>query len=71
MIASCTTCRFSNIDLGNGPQAGKLLCRLNPPTPVAIGVPTGQGITMQVLTIWPIVTAEDLCHQHLPIGKLQ
>ena len=70
MIASCTTCRFSQVDLGKGPQAGKLLCRLNPPSPFAIGIPTAQGITVQVLTIWATVTDNDVCHQHLPTGKL-
>jgi hypothetical protein len=71
MIASCTTCRFSSLDLGKGPQAGKLLCRLNPPSPFAVSIPTAQGITVQVLTIWATVTADDVCHQHLPTGKLQ
>jgi len=71
MIANCTNCRFSSLDLGKGPQAGKVLCRLNPPSPFAIAIPTNQGITVQVLTIWATVTADDVCHQHLPAGKLQ
>ena len=61
---NCTTCRFSNIDLGKSPQAGKLLCRLNPPTPFAVAIPTTGGVTVQVLTIWATVTEDDHCQQH-------
>jgi hypothetical protein len=36
-----------------------------------VTIPTAQGITVQVLTIWATVTSDDVCHQHLPTGKLQ
>lgn len=64
---NCTTCQFSSIDLGKSPQAGKLLCRLIPPSPFAIAIPTAGGITVQVLTIWATVTEDDHCHQHVPL----
>jgi hypothetical protein len=60
---NCTLCRYSSIDLGKSPQAGKLLCRLNPPSPAAIAIPTPGGVTVQVLTIWATVTPDDWCQQ--------
>jgi hypothetical protein len=71
MIANCTNCRFSSLDLGKGSQAGKVLCRLNPPTPFAIAITTNQGVTVKVTSLWATVTADDVCHQHLPAGKPQ
>jgi len=42
-------------------QAGKLLCRAQPPVPAAIKVQTAAGVSVQVITLWPVVEKSDIC----------
>jgi hypothetical protein len=46
---------------GDSAQAGKLLCRAQPPLPAAIPVQGRDGISIQVVTLWPVVEKTDIC----------
>ena len=59
---SCQSCIYSAISLaGNSQQAGQLLCRAEPPKPQGIAVPARDGISIQVITLWPVVQKDDIC----------
>jgi hypothetical protein len=59
---SCQSCIYSAISLaGNSQQAGQLLCRAEPPKPQGIAVPQRDGISIQVVTLWPVVQKDDIC----------
>ena len=38
-----------------------MLCKVNPPVPFALAVPTAQGLSVQVMNLWPTVTKNDSC----------
>jgi hypothetical protein len=46
---------------GDSAQAGKMLCRAQPPLPAAIPVQSRDGISIQVVTLWPVVEKTDIC----------
>lgn len=59
---TCGNCMYSAISLaGDSRQAGKMLCRAQPPVPAAIPVQSAQGISVQVVTLWPVVEKTDIC----------
>lgn len=59
---TCANCIYSAISLaGDSKQAGKMLCRAQPPVPAAIPVQSHQGISVQVVTLWPVVEKTDIC----------
>lgn len=59
---SCKTCIYSAISLSpESKQSGKLLCRAQPPVPAAIPIPAQGGISLQVVTLWPVVENSDIC----------
>jgi len=59
---SCKTCIYSAISLSpESKQSGKLLCRAQPPIPQGIAVPAQGGISIQVVTLWPVVEPADIC----------
>ena len=67
MAASCKTCLYSAVSLApESKQAGQMICRATPPQAAAIQVPTQGGIQVQILTLWPIVTAADICGGYDP-----
>ena len=59
---SCKTCQYSAVSLSpESKQSGKLLCRAQPPVPAAIPVQQPGGISIQVVTLWPVVEHGDIC----------
>lgn len=65
MSTNCQSCIYSAVQLdAQSHQAGGLICRAIPPTPQAIAVPTPQGISVQILTLWPVVKKDDVCAMH-------
>jgi hypothetical protein len=59
---TCSSCCYSAISLvGDSAQAGKLLCRAQPPVPQGIPIPQPNGISIQVVTLWPVVEKNDIC----------
>lgn len=62
MSETCSTCLWSSLDLNpNSQQNGQTVCKLNPPTPIGIPVPTPQGVSVQVLNLRPIMAPSDFC----------
>ena len=60
-LPSCGTCNHAQISLVDKNTAGQLLCRSRPPVPFAIPMPTREGVSVQILTLWPIVQKTDHC----------
>ena len=61
-MASCKTCVYSAVSLApESKQAGQLICRATPPQSAAIPIQTPQGMSIQIMTLWPIVTSADIC----------
>jgi len=59
---SCKTCAYSAVSLSpESVQSGKLLCRAQPPMPAAIPIPAQGGVSIQVVTLWPVVERSDIC----------
>lgn len=70
MTVSCKTCVYSAVSLSpESKQAGQMICRATPPQAAAIPIPTAQGISIQIMTLWPIVTAADVCAGYDPIEE--
>ena len=68
MAASCKTCMYSAVTLApESKQAGQMLCRATPPQAAVIPIPTPQGVQIQIMTLWPIVTAADICAGFEPV----
>lgn len=58
----CDTCIWSHLSLDpDSKQSGQMLCKVNPPTPFAVAIPTEQGIGIQVLNLFPTVSKNDSC----------
>lgn len=60
---NCQKCfhSFLPIAIATAPGKPDLQCRRYPPTPVAVGGLTNQGMAVQVLTLWPIVKPIERC----------
>ena len=59
---SCKSCIYSAVSLSpESAQSGKLLCRAQPPVPAAIPIQSAQGVSIQVVTLWPVVERSDIC----------
>ena len=68
---TCKTCSYSAVSLSTeSAQSGKLLCRAQPPIPAAIPVPQPGGISIQVVTLWPVVERSDICGAYEPTQPL-
>jgi len=62
MNETCGNCIWANMELNpNSQQHGQLICKMNPPTPFAIAVPTANGIQVQVLNLRPTMSKDDYC----------
>lgn len=57
-IRSCKTCGFSFLDLTG---AGGRRCRVNPPVPLGVPMTTAQGISLQIVSVWPGVKDDERC----------
>ena len=59
---TCKSCIYSAVSLSpESNQSGKLLCRAQPPMPAAIPIQSAQGVSIQVVTLWPVVERSDIC----------
>jgi hypothetical protein len=59
---TCKNCAYSAVQLAeNGKPGGGLICRANPPVPQAVPVPAPGGVSLQVVSLWPIVQPGDIC----------
>lgn len=58
---SCQACVHMSLSLVDKQTAGQMLCRSRPPVPFAVPIQSPQGISVQVLTLWPIVQKSDIC----------
>jgi len=64
---TCSNCSFSAIQIAeNGKPGGGLICRANPPVPQAIPIPSPQGMSVQVIALWPVVQRTDICGMFEP-----
>ena len=64
---TCSSCAFSAVQLAEtGKPGGGLICRANPPLPQAIPVPGPQGLSVQVISLWPVVQKGDICGMFEP-----
>jgi hypothetical protein len=62
MSMNCDSCIWAHLSLDpQSKQGGQMLCKVNPPVPFAIPVPQPQGISVQVMNLWPTVTKNDGC----------
>jgi hypothetical protein len=61
MKEQCSSCTFAKLELVDQAQAGQMICKAMPPTPVAITVPANGQLQVQVLALWPTVKRDDWC----------
>lgn len=66
----CLECQYSKIKIADAQGASQFICFRNPPVPAAIPIPTQHGINVNVLTLWPTVTANDICGDYVPNLKV-
>lgn len=61
---SCAECAHGGLQLAKG-EPGRV-CRRDPPKAQGIATPQANGIAIQVITLWPIVQADDWCAEFCP-----
>lgn len=61
---SCENCVHMSISLADKNSAGQMICRSRPPVPGVVSVPTQQGLSVQVLTLWPVISKNDICGEY-------
>ena len=77
IVHSCVTCVFNEtqpLAMPDGqPIIGKtqLVCKRFPPQIVAMQVPTAQGISMNLMPMFPPVSASMWCFEHEPENGAQ
>lgn len=59
---NCADCKFSGLQMNPGQKTG-MICRRYPPKSQGIPVPTQQGISVNFITTYPIVTDSDYCYE--------
>jgi len=76
-VHNCLTCEFQDtqpLAMPDGqPVIGKsqAICRRFPPTVVAMQIPTPQGISVQLLPMFPPVNVDMWCFEHSPENGAQ
>jgi hypothetical protein len=62
--ASCAECAHASLKIEKG-EPGRI-CRRNPPQPQGIAIPQPHGLSVQVITLWPVVEPTDWCAEFCP-----
>jgi len=77
LVHSCATCVFQEMQpvaMPDGkPVIGQeqMVCKRFPPQVVALQVPTAQGISVQLMPVFPPVNASTWCFEHEPCDASQ
>lgn len=66
-MKECDNCKFSGVQLAPDKTINNI-CRRYPPKAQPIQMPSRDGITVQIATIWPGITDGDWCGEY--VGKL-
>jgi hypothetical protein len=66
----CLECQYSRVKIIDAQNATQFICTRHPPAAAAIPVPTPHGLSVNVMTLWPSVTANDVCGEYLPNLKV-